>query len=398
MNRVILHCDMDNYYASVECLDKPQLKTCPLAVCGDPDLRHGIVLAKNYIAKKYGVITGETIYQARSKCPDLVILKPDYPKYLKYAKLAREIYSRYSQKIFPYGLDEAWVDISENCCSIEEGKNIADKLRIDIYSSLKLTISIGVSFNYVFSKLASDMNKPDSTTVIPFCNFESIIRNIPAYELLFVGPATRKLLKKLRIITIGDLAKSNSELLKISLGKKGIILHKFANGNDDLFDPSVFAGEEMKSISNTITPPFNITSDRDAGAFIYLLSEAVSARLILHDFKCNRISIVLRYSDLSAINRSITFSVSAQKTDELFRYAFNIYKNNSFDGTEIRSIGLRAEKLIKSANIQVTMFDIIKEDNEFESIELNELIEEIKQRYGKIKFEFNPFDDVGRVI
>lgn len=397
MNKVILHCDMDNFYASVESIDRPGLKSCPIAVCGDPDLRHGIVLAKNYPARNFGIITGETIFQAKSKCPELLIIKPDYPKYLKYAKLARNIYSKYSNKVYPYGLDEAWVDISNTCTNFEEGKKIADNLRNEIQSCLKLTVSVGVSFNYVFSKLGSDMNKPNSTTIISDNNFRDIVRNIPAFELLFVGPATRKVLKKLRIITIGDLAEANKDLLKIHLGEKGVQLHEFANGNDFSFDPSLFASDELKSISNTITPPRNLTNDNDVAAFIYLLSEAISKRLDMHDFKCRKLSITLRFYDFSSINRSITFSIPECKTNVLFNLAYNLYLKSNSLKIEIRSIGLRAEGLIKNDRIQMSIFDII-EDDDYNNNLYNDIVEDIKSKFGNIKLEFNPYEDMERVI
>jgi len=232
MGRTILHCDMNNFYASVECMLNMKLKDKPVAVGGDVENRHGIILAKNYHAKKYGIQTGEALWQAQQKCRDLIIVPPHYEEYLKYSKLAREIYAQYTDQIEPYGMDECWLDVSGSRNISGSGEEIANKLRKQMYFELGLTISVGVSFNKIFAKLGSDMKKPDATTVIPEDTFREKIWHLPASDMLGVGRATEKVLNSYCINTIGDLAHAPRELLKRRLGKCGEMIIDYANGLD----------------------------------------------------------------------------------------------------------------------------------------------------------------------
>lgn len=389
MSNVVLHSDMNNYFASVECIDRPELKNVPMAVCGDPALRHGIVLAKNEFAKKFGIVTGESSADAKRKCHGLVIVKPDYNKYLKYAKLARDIYRRYSNRIFPYGLDEAWIDLSENCQDCESGKKIADEIRMSIKSELGLTASVGVSFNYVFSKLGSDLKKPDATSVVDFMDYKNTVWNMPAFNLLFVGAATRKALLKIGILTIGDIAKADPKLLQKKLGKKGTMLYEFANGNDSSFDPCSSAEEDIKSLGNTITPPKDICNDDDSAAFLYLLSQSVARRLKKHSFKTNCVSIVIRRSDFTFITRQRSFACPTDDENAIFIYAYSLFENNHDWSINIRSIGVKADKLSNPLYEQMALFDYYSEFKAmgFSVSALNSRIKSIHDTYGSLTLE-----------
>lgn len=233
MPRNVLHCDMNNYYASVECLLDPHLKKFPIAVCGSVEERHGIVLAKNYKAKDYGVQTGDAVWIAKQKCSGLVIVSPHYDEYIKYSKLARSIYGRYTDQVEPYGMDECWLDVSGTEAIRGSARKIADEMREVIKFELGLTISVGVSYNKVFAKLGSDMKKPDAVTEIAQESFRDVIWNLPASDLLGVGRATKKVLDSYFIRTIGDLAKTEPDFLKRRFGKNGITLWRFANGLDN---------------------------------------------------------------------------------------------------------------------------------------------------------------------
>ncbi|MDP4109348.1 MAG: DNA polymerase IV, partial [Bacillota bacterium] len=175
MDRVILHADLNNFYASVECLYRPGLREKPVAVGGDPEARHGIILAKNYPAKKLGVKTGEAIWQAKQKCPDLIVLKPDYGLYLRFARMARKIYSDYTDQIEPFGLDEAWLDVTGSVSLFGSGGQIAEEIRARFKRELGLTGSIGVSWNKIFAKLGSDIKKPDAVTPITKENYKETV-------------------------------------------------------------------------------------------------------------------------------------------------------------------------------------------------------------------------------
>lgn len=252
MERVILHCDMNNFYASVECLHNPSIRGKPVAVCGDAELRHGIVLAKNYIAKSYGIKTGDVIWEARQKCKDLVVISANFPLYLRFSQLARKIYERYTDQIESFGIDECWLDVTGSSC-FGTGEQIANEIREAIKFELGCTTSIGVSWNKIFAKLGSDMKKPDATTVISKDNYKDTIFKLPAEDLLYVGRTTNAKLKKLNINTIGDVAQADIEFLKMRLGKWGEYLWIFANGYDQSNVSLNGAESVIKSVGNSTT-------------------------------------------------------------------------------------------------------------------------------------------------
>ena len=231
--RAILHIDMNNFYASVECMLNPDLKKYPIAVCGSQEERHGIVLAKNYKAKAFGVSTGEAIWQAKQKCPNLVTVPPHYEQYMRFSKLAREIYGRYTDLIEPFGMDEVWADVTGCQHFIGSPLHIAEEIKETVKYELGLTVSIGVSFNKIFAKLGSDMKKPDAITVIPKESFKEKIWDLPATDMLGVGRATEKKLSSVGIHTIGQIAQFPVDFFQRKLGKCGVDLWRFANGMDD---------------------------------------------------------------------------------------------------------------------------------------------------------------------
>ena len=232
MERVILHSDLNNFYASVECLDAPSLRGKPVAVCGDPALRHGIVLAKNYEAKAFGVATGQAIWEAKLRCPGLVVVPPRYDRYLELSRQVRELYLQYTDQVEPFGLDESWLDVEGSAGLFGDGRQIADTLRTRIKREIGLTVSVGVSFNKVFAKLGSDYKKPDATTVISRENWRDIVWPLPVGALLYVGGAARRLLNQFGVNTIGDLAACKRDALETLMGKMGGQLHDYANGLD----------------------------------------------------------------------------------------------------------------------------------------------------------------------
>ena len=256
MLRSILHCDMNNFYASVECMLDPALKKYPIAVCGSVEERHGIVLAKNYKAKAFDVKTGDAVWQAKQKCKDLVVVPPHYEEYIKYSKLARSVYERYTDQVEPYGMDECWLDISGTESLFGSPEKVANEIRETMKFELGLTISVGVSFNKIFAKLGSDMKKPDAVTVIPKDTFKEKIWGLPAADLLGVGRATQRVLDSYCIRTIGDLANTDPEFLRRRLGKNGVVLWNYANGNDlslvakkDFVSPIKSVGHGITSIT-----------------------------------------------------------------------------------------------------------------------------------------------------
>ena len=280
MDRIILHCDLNCFYASVELLSHPDLRDVPMAVCGDPQSRHGIILAKNEPAKKFGVQTAETIWQAKKKCPDLVLLPPHHDLYREYSRKVNAIYDEYTDLVEPFGIDESWLDVTHTLHLFGgDARALADALRERMKRQLGLTLSVGVSFNKVFAKLGSDYKKPDATTVISRENWNELVWPLPVGDLLYVGGAARKLLKQYGITTIGQLAACKPEMLETLMGKMGTQLYDYANGLDR--DPvrSRYDTEPVKSVGNGTTFPQNLTTREQVHAGIAVLADSVASRL-----------------------------------------------------------------------------------------------------------------------
>ncbi|NLT19740.1 MAG: DNA polymerase IV [Syntrophomonadaceae bacterium] len=357
-DRVILHADLNNFYASVECLHRPEIRDKPVAVCGDPAARHGIVLAKNYLAKATGIKTGEVIWQARQKCPQLLVVPPNYPLYLRFGRLARSIYSSYTDQVEPFGLDEAWLDVSGSIHIFGDGIRIADEIRERIKSELGITASVGVSYNKIFAKLGSDMKKPDATTIISRENFKQVVWPLPAGELLYVGRATRHKLARRGISTIGDIAGADPGYLRSFLGKWGEVLWSFANGYDS--SAVVHQGEEslIKSVGNSITTPRDLESDEDVQMIFYVLSESVAARMREHGFKCRTVQIQIRDKDLFSFGVQGKFSKPTYLSSDLAEKAMELFRINYSWTNPIRSVGVRGCDLVSAdSHEQLSLFE-----------------------------------------
>ena len=285
-DRVILHSDCNGFYASVECLHHPEIRNNPVAVSGDAENRHGIILAKNEIAKKYNIKTGEAIWQAKQKCPDLITVPPHFDLYKRFSKMARRIYSEYTDKIEPFGLDEAWLDVTDN--KNMSGKEIALEINRRIKQELGITVSIGVSFNKIFAKFGSDYKKPDAITEITRENYRDIVWNCPAKDLLYVGRATGRKLESIGIYTIGDIATADVTLLRSYLGKWGYLIYGFANGYDSSPVAHMNENSEVKSIGNSTTTPKDMVTFNDVKQVIFVLCDSVCRRMREQGFMAKR--------------------------------------------------------------------------------------------------------------
>jgi DNA polymerase-4 len=379
MPRTILHVDLNNFYASVECLYRPELKSIPVAVCGDAEARHGIVLAKNYPAKQLEIKTGEAIWQAKQKASNLVVIPPDFKKYLRFSRKAREIYATYTDQIEPFGIDEAWLDVTGSIKMFGDGEFIANTIRQRMKDELGLTVSVGVSDNKIFAKLGSDMKKPDATTTITEETFKEKVWPLNVRELLYVGRSTRNKLYSRNVNTIGDLANKDLHDLKLLLGVWGETLWSFANGLD--YAPVRKLGEEsiVKSIGNSTTTPRDLLNINDVKIIIYVLSESIAARLRAHGLKCTTVAIIVRDKELYSFDRqgklcdaTYTSNDIASKAIELFEKNYNWYK-------PIRSIGVRGANLVtETDHMQLDLFDITKEKHE----KLDKVIDTLRRRFG----------------
>ena len=298
MNRTILHSDCNCFYVSVELLHHPELRGKPVAVGGDPEARHGIVLTADYTAKRYGVKTGMALWQAKQVCPDITFLPPRMDLYLRFSRMAQEIYADYTDKREPYGIDESWLDVTDSATLKGDGFHIAQEISSRMKKELGITVSVGVSFNKIFAKLGSDYKKPDAITTMYEDEFQRKAWCLPVSDLLYVGNATNKKLYSMGIRTIGDLAESDETLLVRKLGKMGSILWAFANGYDESPVKLENTSAPVKSVGNSTTTPRDMETDEDVKIVLYILAESVAARLRENGFRCRTVEISVRDKEL----------------------------------------------------------------------------------------------------
>ena len=305
-DRIILHCDLNCFFASVELLDKPALQNVPVAVCGDPASRHGIILAKNEAAKRMGVQTAETVWQAKQKCPHLILLPPHHSLYADYSRRVNTIYGQYTDLVEPFGIDESWLDVTGSLHLFGgDARQLADDIRARLRQELSLTISVGVSFNKVFAKLGSDYKKPDATTVISRENWRDMVWPLPVGDLLFVGRAARRTLSQFGVETIGQLAACKPELLEQLMGKAGLQLYRYANGLDDAPVRPQHEQEPVKSVGNSTTFPENLTRWEQVRGGLQMLCDSVAARLRQQGLYCGGIAVGVRDAQFRTVSRQM---------------------------------------------------------------------------------------------
>ncbi len=376
--RVILHVDLNNFYASVEMKLNPSLKGKCVAVCGSIENRHGIILAKSESAKKLGVKTGMVIRDALRLCPDLVLVEAKHDKYIAYSKLVKDIYRKFTDKIEPFGIDECWLDVTSSVKMFGSGEEIAEKIRERVKLELGLTVSIGVSFNKVFAKLGSDIKKPDAVTVISEQNYKNIVWKLPVENLLFVGHSTKAKLNKINILTIGDLALADSDYISKKFGKWGETLQIYAKGEENsevLFDNE---SSEIKSVGNSITSYRDLESNDDIKIVLTILSESVSARVIEYNLgKADTLTLFVRDSELLSFTRQTKLEFPSSLSEDYFKSAYALFLKNVKGKYSIRSLG-----------VSVSGFNNFKEQLSFDSLsyekksKLNDAVANIKHKYG----------------
>ena len=381
MERVILHSDFNNFYASVECLYNPSLRDKAVVVCGDVELRHGIVLAKNYVAKKLGIKTGDVIWQAQQKCTDLVVVPANFERYLRFSKLARKIYEDYTDKIESFGIDECWLDVTQSSKIFGGGELIANTLRERLKFELGITASIGVSWNKIYAKLGSDMQKPDATVVISKENYKSKIFHLPASDLLYVGRATFSKLKKFNINTIGEIANADVKFLKERLGKWGEYIWTFANGLDTTPVSSNLAESVIKSVGNSTTTVRDLKDETDVKMIVSVLSESVASRLREQGLKGQVISLYLQDKNLQSFGKQMKIKDPTFLSAEIIKQAMFIFKNFYDFSQPIRNVGVRVSDLhLANYPHQVSVF--INEKQRMKAEKIEKAVDELRQRFG----------------
>lgn len=399
MQRAILHIDCNKFYASVECLHRPEIRDKPVAVGGSREERHGIILTKNEIAASYGVKTGEPLWQARQKCPELVVVPPNFPLYKRFSKMARNIYKDYSDYIEPFGLDENWIDITG---SAKSPPAIAQEIRRRVKYELGITVSIGVSWNKIFAKFGSDYKKPDAVTVITRGNYKDIVWKSPCSDLLFVGPATKRKLNSYGIYTIGELANSGQSFLKSVFGKNGEILYSFANGLDTTPVCHMNDEQALKSIGNSTTTPRDMVNDDDVKTVFTVLAESVARRLREHGVKGRSVTISVRDCDLRSFTRRTHLKTHADVSSEIITAAMALFRANYDWAKPLRSIGVS----VSDFGEDILQFDLNGTVEKHEKLErLEHTVDDIRRRFGNYAVQraslladvglsrFNPHDD-----
>ena len=387
MDRTILHIDVNNFFASIEIMLNPNLKGLPVAVCGSEDDRHGIVLAKSYEAKKFGVKTAETVWQAKKKCPNLVIIPPQYEEYKKYSKLIQNIYYSYTDQIEPFGLDECWLDVTGSLKLFGSVENIAEEIKERVKKEIGVTVSIGVSFTKTFAKLGSDLKKPDAITYISKANFKNIVWPLDTNEIIGVGKSTFKILQEMNIKTIGDLANSNISLLEEKLGKHGKILWERVNGIDNEIVDSNMNERIPKSIGNGKTFRNDLTKIDDIRFSFQNLAYEISNKLKQYKLEAKNIQIVIRDNQFNDKQLQCELPTITSSSLIITNTAMDLFKKYKWN-KPIRALTIRAINLIEEGtNDQISLFE---EKDEYEKIKkIDKVMFEINNKFGPNSVKFS---------
>lgn len=389
-DRDVLHSDINCCYAQIECQARPELRGKPVVVGGDEEARHGIVLAKNLIAKRAGVKTAMALWEARKACPGLVVVPPDYRLYMDVSRRAREIYYDYTDRVEPFGPDEAWLDVTgtRRCLGLSPAE-IAREVSERMVAELGISVSVGVSWNKIFAKFGSDYKKPDAVTVITRENYREVVWQAPVRDLLYVGPATERKLHSSGIDTIGQLACASDELLRNRLGKMGFVLRGFARGQDATevkpYDrDAADVMREIKSYGNGLTAPRDICDPQSAKAYVWMLAESVAQRMREGRARARTVSVGARAADdLCTRSRQCKLPVATDVTLEVARAAWGLLRElEPLDASHpLRGIHVRASDLEPAdADLQASLFDPLPRRTEMR--ELDAFVDDLRRRYG----------------
>ena len=385
-DRVILHADCNSYFASVESIDHPEYKLVPMAVCGDPELRHGIILAKNELAKAYHIQTAETIYSAKKKCPDLLLVSAHHEKYVAVCERINAIYEGYTDLVERFSIDESFLDVTGSRHLFGAGRQIADELRRRVREEIGVTISVGVSFNKTFAKMGSDYKKPDATTVISRDNYRELLWPLPIGELLFVGKSVAAVLRDHGILTIGDLAEAAPRSLSAFLGKMGLHLQRSARGED--LSPVLPTGyeEQPKSISHNVTFDHDLVDPSEIMAGLTLISDHVGTRLRRKKLFASVVQIQIKDTSLKVTNRQKKLDEFTCSTRLIRDTAVNLLRENWPVGKPIRMLSVGVTGLSLDGPQQLSMFtDTAAADR---ARRLDDAVDSIRSKFGKEAVRF----------
>lgn len=397
-DRIIFHCDLNCFFASVELLEKPALQNVPVAVCGDPASRHGIILAKNEPAKQMGVQTAETVWQAKQKCPHLILLPPHHSLYADYSRRVNTIYGQYTDLVEPFGIDESWLDVTGSLHLFGgDARQLADGIRARLRQELGLTISVGVSFNKVFAKLGSDYKKPDATTVISRENWRDMVWPLPVGDLLFVGRAAKRTLAQFGVETIGQLAACKPEMLEQLMGKAGIQLHRYANGLDDAPVRPQHEHEPVKSVGNSTTFPENLTRWEQVRGGLQMLSDSVAGRLRQQGLYCGGVAVGVRDAQFRTVSRQMRLPSPTHLMRDIYNAALELTGQLWKAPTPIRLLSVTALYITESAD-SYQQLDLLAGDaplRDQRQEQLESAMDAIRGKYGKDAIAFGHREKMG---
>lgn len=374
--RTILHSDVNNFFASVECASKQELFNKPVAVAGNPKKRTGVILAKNELAKKYGVKTGQVIWEAKNLCPELVVLQPHYDLYQEISEKLHELYLCYTDFVEPLGLDECWLDVTDSLNYLgKNGEQLADEIRKKVQEQFGFTVSIGVSFSKIFAKLGSDLKKPNATTIIPHSSFKQQTYNLPLGSIIGIGHRLEKKFKNMNITTIGEFVTLPDDYLKDIMGITGVHLKESLLGERFESVCNYYKLPPPKSIGNGTTTLKDITSREEIISVIAFLAEKVSARLVKHGLFANTIGISVKTYKMERFGKSRKIS-STHDIKKLASEGLKLLDSFWKYSIPIRSIRLRTSDFCPDNAKQLSMFE-----NESD---LSASINKINEKYGAI--------------
>lgn len=378
--RVILHSDLNNFYASCECLLHPEYNGKAVVVCGKIEDRHGVVLAKNLIAKKGGVKTGMTIFECKKIFPDLIVVEAHHDLYYEYSKKVKEIYKDYTDRIEGFGIDEAWLDVTESTKRLGSGEKIANEIRERVKEEIGLTVSVGVSFNKVFAKLGSDLKKPDAVTVIDENNYKEKIWGLPVEDLLFVGRATKEKLNDFGVFTIGGLARLDKKILLNKFGKIGEKLHEYANGLDSEPVKKYDEDDEIKSVGNSITFYKDVFTLKDVEMLFYFLSESVSERMKKYGIEIAKtIHVLIMTKDLHHLSFQGPLITPTSASNIIAETAIKLFKEKYDVTNGVRGVGVSVSNFYDSEQLSMGETQSKKD----KGVTLDKTIENLRSRFGR---------------
>jgi len=389
--RVIFHCDLNCFFASVELLDKPALWDVPVAVCGDPKSRHGIILAKNEPAKKRGVQTAETVWQAKKKCPVLVLLPPHHELYEVYSRRVNEIYGRFTDLVEPFGIDESWLDVTGSLHLFGgDAGALADRIRATVKAETGLTVSVGVSFNKVFAKLGSDLKKPDATTVIPPEGWRDIVWPLPVGDMLFAGRSTQRVLGQYGIETIGQLAACPEEMAEQLLGKMGGQLWRYANGLDNSPVRPGHQREPVKSVGNGTTFPADLVRWEQIRQGLAPLCDSVATRLRRQRLYAGGVSVTLKGADFKTVSRQTRLDEPTHLMRDIWETAQELARQIWKAPTPIRAMTVTALYVTEDGQAyrQLDLLGQASAKRSERQEKLESAVDAIREKYGSGAIRF----------